>query len=100
MKRIAQIIVRGGILLVATLVVLTLSLAAFNMVSDGISNRLIANFEQDPVEGYDYWRWIYFKEHLFEHLVVAGILLTLAGLVAWGWVAFVRDVMRNHKLQS
>ena len=100
MKRTAQIILRGGILLVASLVVLILSWVAVSMVSSGISNRLIAAFEKTPVEGYDYWRWVYFKEHLFEHLVVATILLALAGLVAWGWVAFVRELKRSHKLQS
>jgi hypothetical protein len=97
MKRMGQVIARGGILFVATLVVLILSWAAFSTVSSGLSNRLIASFEKTPVEGYDYWRWIYFKEHLPEHLVVAAILLALAGLVAWGWVAFVRDVRRNQQ---
>ncbi len=97
MKLAGKIIVRASILLGATLVVVILAWAAFSMVSSGLSNRLIANFEKTPVEGYDYWRWIYFKENLPEHLVVAAILLALAGLVSWGWIAFVRDIRRNQQ---
>ena len=99
MKRMGQIIARGGILLVATLVVLILSWIAFSIVSNGISDKLMG-FEREPAQGWNYMWWFYFKRQLWGILGSAGILLTLAGLVAWGWVAFVRDVKRSHKLQS
>jgi len=56
-------------------------------------------FEQEPALGWNYWRWYNIKRSLWGILGIAGILLALAGLVAWGWVAFVRDVKRSHKLQ-
>jgi hypothetical protein len=96
MKRMGQIIARGGILLVATLVVLILSWIAFSMVTNGISDKLMG-FEQEPAQGWNYWWWFYFKRSLWGILGTAAILLALAGLVAWGWVAFVRDVRRNRQ---
>jgi len=59
----------------------------------------MVGFEQEPALGWNYWRWYYIKRSLWGILGSAGILLALAGLVAWGWVAFVRDVKRSHKLQ-
>lgn len=93
MKRMTQIIVRGGILLVATLVIVILSWIAFNMVTNGISDKLMG-FEREPSQGWNYWWWFYFKRSLWGILGTASILLALAGLVVWGWIALVRDLRR------
>jgi hypothetical protein len=96
MKQTAQIILRGGILLAATLVVVILSWIAFSVVTNGISDKLIG-FEREPAQGWNYWWWFHFKRNLWGILGTVAILLALAGLVAWGWLAFVRDLRRNHQ---
>lgn len=92
----AQIILRSGILLLATLVVIALMWVVASMVSSGLSADMMG-FEQEPSQGWNYWRWYYLKQSFWGILGSAGILLLLACLVAWGWVAFVRDIRRKQK---
>lgn len=97
MKRRIEFFTWGGILLAATLVVVILSWIAYSMVTNGISDKLMG-FEREPAEGRNYWWWFYFRRGFWGILGTAAIPLTLAGLVAWGWVAFVRDMRRSGKL--
>lgn len=98
MKGLAQAIPRGVFLSVATLFVLLLAWLEFTLVSNGLDATLMG-FESEPLQGYNYWRWFFIKRNLFGIAAPAGIIAILAGVVLWGWVAFVRDFARGRYIE-
>ncbi len=94
MRRILGIIMRGGMLLASSLVVWALSWICYTFALEGLSNRMMS-FEVMPLEKYESLKRDYFKEMLWKSVGTASVLLTLAGLVLWGWISFLWDVTRS-----
>jgi len=86
-------------LLVASLTVIVLTWFVLDSISNGLSAKLMA-FEREPSQGWGYWYWFFIKRNMWGILGTLAILLLLACLVVWGWVAFVRDVRRKRVLHS
>jgi len=80
--------------LAASLAIVILSFLAVSLVSDGLSAHMMS-FEKEPVEGWNHWRWFFLKRSLPGILGTAAILLALAGLILWGWIAFIRALSRE-----
>ncbi|HCN78389.1 MAG TPA: hypothetical protein DIT13_14490 [Verrucomicrobiales bacterium] len=94
MKHGIKFAVRAFVLMLATVLVLISTWAAYTFIADGLSAQMMG-FEREPAQGWAYWRWFYLKRSMWGILGTAGILLVFGALVAWGWVAFVRDVRRK-----
>lgn len=94
MKHSFKLAVRAFALMFVTALVLILAWAVYTVIADGLSSQMMG-FEKEPAQGWAYWRWFYLKRSMWGILGTAGILLALAGLVAWGWIAFIRDVRQK-----
>jgi small-conductance mechanosensitive channel len=83
---------QGCGLLVLSTFFLGLLVFIVGMVSDGLDAHLI-KFEAEPVEGWNYWRWFYFKRNLGGITITAIVLAVIGCLVTWGWIRLVKAVL-------
>lgn len=98
MKReMTLLAVRAFCLLLATTILAIAAWLVFTSVCNGISAKLMT-FEQEPAQGWAYWRWHFIKQSMWGILGTVAILLGFAAVVSWGWLALVRDVRRKHNL--
>lgn len=95
MKRTGTVGVRCCGLVVASLFVVFLGWLVLSIISDGLSAQLMT-FEQEPAQGWNYWRWFFIKRNLGGILVAPGIVLVLGGVVVWRWIRFARD-LASHR---
>ena len=91
MKDLARIIGHTCVLTVATLVLAILAWLDYCTILNGLSSQLMG-FEQEPAEGWSYWRWYFIKENLGGILIGAAILLALFGVVLYGWFKLLRSI--------
>lgn len=95
MKRgITLIVIRALCLLLATSILVIAVWLVFTSISNGISANLMT-FEQEPAQGWGYWRWHFIKRSMWGIIGTIAILIGFASLVLWGWIALVRDVRRR-----
>jgi hypothetical protein len=94
MKYGINLAVRAFVLMIATMLLFISAWTAYNLTYDGISAQMMG-FEREPSQGWAYWRWFYLRRSMWSILGTAGILFVFAALVAWGWIAFVREVLRK-----
>ncbi len=66
----------------------------YTLIADGLSAQMMG-FEQEPAEGWAYWRWFFLKRSMWSLLGTAGFFLMIGALIAWGWVAAIRDFRRK-----
>jgi hypothetical protein len=52
-------------------------------------------FEQEPAQGWAYWRWHFIKRSIWGILGAVAILLGFAFMILWGWLALLRDLRRR-----
>jgi hypothetical protein len=86
--------VRAFVLMIATALLFISAWTAYNLTDDGLSAQMMG-FEREPSQGWAYWRWFYLRRSMWSILGTAGILLAFTVLVAWGWIALIRDVRRK-----
>lgn len=93
-KHVSRIVVRALCLLLATLILAIAAWLVVTSVSNGLSANLMT-FEQEPAQGWGYWRWHFIKRSMWGILGTIAILVGVASVVLWGWVALIRDVRRR-----
>ena len=85
----------GLILSLATVFWVLVSWGIYELVTNGLDANMMG-FEQEPVEGYAYWRWYFIRESLPGNLVVGGILLAFGIFLGWCWLAFLCSLKRHR----
>jgi hypothetical protein len=94
MKHGINLVVRLFVLILATVLLFISARIVYTLTADGLTDQMMG-FEREPSQGWTYWRWFYLKRSIWSILGIAGILLAFAVLVAWSWIALVRDVRRK-----
>jgi hypothetical protein len=94
MKIWPRMLFRSGVLMVATLVIMILAWSDYCMIMNGLSTYMMG-FEQEPAQGWNYWRWYFIKEHLSGILCGAAIIFVLFGLVLYGWVELFKNLKKH-----
>ena len=89
-------ILQGFALQVATLVLMVLAWADYWAIMNSLSAFMLT-FEQEPAQGWDYWRWYFIKQHLAGILPGVAIILTLFGFVLYGWFRYLRCLLKDSK---
>lgn len=90
---------RACILSVASIFVGLFLWLAFSTILNGLSADLMG-FEQEPAQGWNYWRWFFIKRNLSGILGTVGIPTALGVLVVWRWIALARDIRRGKYRQK
>ena len=93
-KQASCIVIRAIGLLLATLILAIATWLVLTSVSNGLSANLMT-FEQEPAQGWAYWRWHFIKRSIWGILGAVAILLGFAFMVLWGWLALLRDLRRR-----
>lgn len=94
MKHGFRFAVFACVLMSMTLVLLVSAWAVYGLIDDGLSSQMMG-FEREPAQGWAYWRGYFLKRSMWGILGTAGIFLGLGALIAWGWVAAIRDFRRK-----
>lgn len=90
MKHGIRFAVYACVLMSLTLSLLISAWVVYRLIDDGLSAQMMG-FEQEPAQGRAHWRWYFLKWNMGGILGTAGIFLGLGALVAWGWIAAIRD---------
>jgi hypothetical protein len=94
MKPGCRFAVYACVLTSMTFVFLLSAWFVYTLIADGLSSQMMG-FEREPAEGWAYWRWFYLKRSMWGLLGTAGLFLVIGALIAWGWVAAIRDFRRK-----
>jgi hypothetical protein len=85
----------GLILSLGTVFWVLVSWGIYELVTNGLDANMMG-FEQEPVEGYAYWRWYFIRDSLPGNLVVGGILLAFGIFLGWCWHTYLRSLKRQR----